>query len=157
MQWSKLKSRVKDFISPELKDRIDFHLTSYRKSHDGADKVWITVDGERVFSCRHYAYEFGERELLCFDKLNLEQARDVLNRNEIHKPEDFGEAMRGYFDLPIDEALQSSNPFIKAFAIIDRRTGKRTIGKMEIDDSEHTLVKAFYSLRQSNASANDSF
>ncbi len=64
MQWSKLKSRVKDFICPELKDRIDFHLTSYRGSHDGADKVWITVDGQRVFGCKHYPYERAEAETM---------------------------------------------------------------------------------------------
>jgi hypothetical protein len=147
MQWSKLKSRVRDCISPELKDRIDFHLTSYRKSHDEADKVWITIDGERIFSCKHYPYEFGERELCWFDGLNLEEAKTVLNQNELHKPKEFGEAMRIYLDLPIEEALQSSNPFIKAFALIDRRTGKRTIEKIKISDSEHTLVKAFYNLR----------
>ncbi|MGQ0762694.1 MAG: hypothetical protein ACT4OT_11880 [Acidobacteriota bacterium] len=43
--------------APELRDRIDFHLTSYRESHDGADKVWVTIDGQRVFDCKHYVSE----------------------------------------------------------------------------------------------------
>lgn len=148
MQWSKLKSRVKENISPDLKDRIDFHLTSYRKSHDGADKVWITIDGERVFCCQHYSYEFGQRELLWFENKNLEEAKNALNDKEIHKPKEFGDAMRIYLDLPIEEALQSLNPFIKAFALVDRRTGKRTFKKLVIADSEHTIVKAFYNLRK---------
>jgi hypothetical protein len=63
VQWSKLKLRIKSFIAPELRDRIDFHLTSYRKSHDGADKVWITIDGERVFTCKHYQREWAETAL----------------------------------------------------------------------------------------------
>jgi hypothetical protein len=148
MQWSKLKSRVKDFICPELKDRIDFHLTSYRKSHDGADKVWITVDGERVISCKHYPFEFGERELVWLEEKTLEEAKVSLNEKEIHRPEEFGDSMRNYLDMPIEEALRSSNPFIKAFALVDRRTGKRTIQNLAISDSEHTLVKAFYNLRK---------
>ena len=148
MQWSKLKARVKEFICPELKDRIDFHLTSYRKSHDGADKIWITLDGEKVFTCNHYAYEFGERELVGSEGKNLEGAKDFLNENEIHKPKEFGDSMRNYLDMPIEEALQSANPFIKAFALIDRRTGNRTIEKLQISDSEHTLVKVFYNLRK---------
>jgi hypothetical protein len=148
MQWSKLKSRVKDFICPELRNRIDFHLTSYRKSHDGADKIWITIDGEKVFSCKHYPYEFGERELVWFEGRNLEEAKDSLKEMEIHKPEEFGDSMRIYLDMPINEALQSANPFIKAFALIDHRTGKRTIEKLEISDAEHTLVRAFYNLRK---------
>ena len=61
-----------------------------------------------------------------------------------------GEAMRAYLDLPIDEALKSDNPFIKALAIVDRRVGKRTIEKLEIDNSEHSLVKAFYELRRAS-------
>ena len=57
MQWSKLKTRLKDRICPELRDRVDFHLTINRGSHEGADKVWITVDGDQIFSCKHYPYE----------------------------------------------------------------------------------------------------
>lgn len=148
MLWSQLKSRVKDFIRPELKGRIDFHLTSYRKSHDGADKVWITIDGQRIFSCKHYPFDFGQREIVYFDGLNPKQAQALLNKNEIHSPEEFGEAMRIYFDMAIEDALKSSNPFIRAFALVDRRTGRRTIEKIEISDSEHTLVKAFYALRK---------
>lgn len=152
MQWSKLKTRVKDFIHPELKDRIDFHLTSYRKSHDGADKIWITIDGEKVFSCKHYAYEFGEGELFWFQGKTYEEAEAILRENEIHRPADFGNAMRNYFDLPIAEALKSANPFIRAFAIVDSRTGKRALEKQDIGDSEHTLVKAFYDLRSAQTS-----
>jgi hypothetical protein len=148
MQWSKLKSRVRDFIYPELKDRIDFHLTSYRKSHDGEDKIWITIDGERIFSFKHYPFEFGERELVWFEGKNIEEARELLSEKEIHKPEEFGNSMRIYLDMPIEEALQSANPIIKSFAIVDRRIGKRSIEKLQISDSEHTLVKAFYNLRK---------
>jgi hypothetical protein len=147
MQWSKLKSRIRDFICPELKDRINFHLTSYRESHDGADKVWILVDGEKIFSFSHYPYEWAEAEFY-HKGLDTGQVREVLQTNEIHRPKDFGDAMREYLDLPISEALESSNPIIKAFALIDRRTGKRTVEKIDISDSEHTLVKTFYELRR---------
>ena len=147
MQWSKLKSGVKSFICPELKDRIDFHLTSYRESHDGADKVWITVDGERVFGCKHYPHERAEAEAY-YGGLRGEQVSDFLEAREIHGPGDFGDAMRAYLDLPIRDALKSSDPIIKAFALVDRRVGRRTIEKLEISDAEHTLVKVFYELRR---------
>ncbi len=73
--------------------------------------------------------------------------QEVLKRREIHEPQYMGEAMRAYLDIPINEALKSDNPFIKALAIVDRRVGRRTIEKLEIDDCEHSLVKAFYELR----------
>lgn len=147
MQWSKLKSRVKSFICPELKDRIDFHLTSYRESHDGADKVWITVDGRRVFSCKHYPREWVGAEAYC-GGLRGEQVEDYLKAREIHGPGDFGDAMRAYLDMPAGEALKSSDPLVKAFALVDRRVGKRTFEKLEIPGAEHTLVKTFYDLRR---------
>jgi hypothetical protein len=147
MQWSKLKSRVKSFICPELRDRIDLHLTSYRESHDGADKVWITVDGERVFSCKHYPHERAEAEAY-HGGLRGGQVTDFLRAREIHGPGDFGNAMRAYLDMPIGGALESSDPLVKAFALVDRRVGRRTLERLEIPDAEHTLVKAFYDLRR---------
>ncbi len=150
MQWSKLKTRAKDFICPELQDRIDFHLTSYRESHDGADKVWITIDGQRVFSCKHYPYELAEAEAY-YGGLRGEQVKESLREKEIHRPKDFGDAIRAYLDMPISQALESSDPLVKAFALVDRRTGKRTLEKLEISDAEHTLVKAFYALRLASA------
>jgi hypothetical protein len=150
MQWSKLKSRIKDRIAPEFRDRVDFHLTSYRKSHDGSDKVWIVIDGVRIFSCNHYRSERATAEAF-YSGLPSEQIKSHLNEREIHTPRDFGEAMRLYLDMPIADALSSSNPLVKAFTILDRRVGERTIAALEIPDSEHTLVKAFYKLRRPNA------
>ena len=146
MQWSKLKTKIKSFICPELRDRIDFFVTSYRESHDGADKVWITIDGEKVFECKHYPYEWAEAEAY-YSGLRKEQVKALLTDKEIHRPEDFGDAMRVYLELPIEEALKSSDPLVKAFAIIDRRVGKRMLVKLEISDSEHSLVQRFYELR----------
>ena len=128
MQWSILKSRIKDFICPELKGRIDFHLTSYRKSHDGADKIWITIDKQKIFSFSYYPYELAEAELY-HQKLNPGQVEKDLQERQIHRPRDFGEARREYLDLPINQALESSNPIIRAFALVDRRAGKRMPGK----------------------------
>ncbi|QQS42393.1 MAG: hypothetical protein IPM63_05475 [Acidobacteriota bacterium] len=151
MQWSKLKSRVKSFIAPELRHRIDFHLTSYRRSHDGADKVWITVDGERVFDCKHYPREWAEADLYQRG-LERDEISPALAAAEIHGPADFGNAMRIYLRIPVEEALRSSDPIVRAFAIIDRRVGKRTLEKLEVSDADHTLVKMFYDVRSISGS-----
>lgn len=150
MQWSKLKSRVKNLICPELRNRIDFHLTSYRKSHDGADKVWITVDGKRVFSCKHYPHEW--EEAAAYQKgLKGDEIKTTLAKIEIHSPGDFGDAMRSYLDMPVSDALKSRDPIVQAFAIVDRRLGKRTLAKLDLSDCRHTLVRAFYQLRIDSA------
>ncbi|HEX6186459.1 MAG TPA: hypothetical protein VFZ40_00150 [Pyrinomonadaceae bacterium] len=146
MQWSKLKSRIKSLIAPELRERVDFHLTSYRESHDGADKVWIEVDGARIFDCKYYLSERATAYAY-FDGLRGDEIKSTLADANIHSPQDFGSAMRAYLDMPVDEALKSSDPIVRAFAIVDRRVGKRTLAKLNLSSSDHSLIKAFYDLR----------
>jgi hypothetical protein len=146
VQWSKLKTRIRSRVCRELHERVDFHLTSYRRSHDGADKVWITVDGKRVFSCKHYSSEKAEASAY-HDGYKRDEIKPLLAKSEIHSPRGFGDSMREYLDMPIAEALASDDPLIKAFAIIDRRAGKRALAKMEMSLLEHSLVKMFYELR----------
>ncbi len=150
MQWSKLKSRVKSLICPKVRNRVDFHLTSYRESHDGADKVWITIDGRMVFSCKHYQREFAEAEAYVAG-ISPEQVTDFLTASEIHGPGGFGSSIRAYLDMPIADALKSSDPLIRAFSMLDRRVGKRTLESLHISEADHTLVRAFYNLRRKTA------
>jgi len=146
MQWSKLKSRVKSLITPELRGRIDFHLTSYRASHDGADKVWITIDGKRIFSCQHYEHQWASFTAYR-SGLRGHEVESVLREVQIHSPGDFGNAMRLYLTMPVRIALSSHDPLIQAFAIVDRRIGKRSLAKLDLSNCEHALVKAFFELR----------
>jgi hypothetical protein len=146
---------MKALIAPELRDRIDFHLTSYRESHDGADKVWITIDGQRVFSCKHYQREWAE-DALYQRGLQADKVHSVLRRTEIQGPGDFGDAARAYLDMSVAEALKSSDPIVRAFAIVDRRVGKRTLAKLDLSDCDHALVNALYGLRFSTLTSNKS-
>lgn len=152
MQWSKLKTRVKSFICPELQNVIDFHVTQYRKAHCWISESWITVNGERIFDCGSRTYfmawwiESWRRED-SNEPNNFKDLVAALAEQEIHEPKEMGSAMREYLDLPIEKALSSNDPFIKALAIVDRRVGKRRLKQIEIDDAEHSLVKSFYELR----------
>jgi hypothetical protein len=137
MQWSKLKSRIKAFICPELRKRIDFHVTSYRHSHDEAEKCWITIDGKRVLTLGWYAFHRQVQEA-------SEQSRE--NR-AIHPPQQLGNAMRTYLALPVKQAIQSEDPLIRALAIVDWRIGARTLQRIRLGVDDHPLVKAFFGLR----------
>ena len=97
MQWSKLKTRFRALICDELRDRLDFHLTSYRESHDGAGEIWITFDGEKIYTCGHYAFEIAESEGYHLG-LAGEDLRIWLAEKEIYSPKSFGAAMKEYLD-----------------------------------------------------------
>ena len=152
MQWSKLKTRVKSLICPELQNVIDFHVTQYRKAHSWISESWITVNGERIFDCGSRTYYMASwieswRREEASESCAWEDLKAALAEQEIHEPKEMGSAMRAYLYLPIEEALSSNDPFIKALAIVDRRVGKRRLKQLMVDEAEHSLVKAFYDLR----------
>ncbi len=146
MQWSKLRASVRALICPELRQGIDFHVTQYRVGTSSKSGL-VTIDGKRVLPlsyfrfCRHGDGWFASGE--------SETKWSPKQRDEIHPPQQLGDAMRAYLDMPIKAALRSSNPFIRSLAIIDRRVGKRTLEELKIGDREHSLVKKFYRLRMS--------
>jgi len=131
MPWSKLRSTLRAFICPELRSRIDFHVTSYCHSHDEAEKVWITIDGKRALTASWYRHQW----------------RTNKRKDEDHLPQELGDALRAYLDLSISAAQQSTNPFIRALSIVDRRTGRRIFEAMRISEEDHSLIKAFHALR----------
>jgi hypothetical protein len=55
-------------------------------------------------------------------------------------------ALFDFLNLSINDAVKSANPIIRAFAIIDRRFGKRRLAYFD-DSQEHPLVKMLYRFR----------
>jgi len=148
MRWSKLKARVKERICPELRQRVDFHATSYRHSHDEAEKVWVTIDGVRLATYSWYQKQFGPAERddrgrlvrrNSFMPVALPKGDPAWDKTaKMHLPQDFGDAMRVYLDLKIQEALKSPDPIVRAFALIDRRCGKRSLhGTSRVTGDSH--------------------
>lgn len=133
MQWSKLKARAKSLIVPSLRRRVDFHVTSYRQSHDEAEKAWVTVDGKRIFTASWYRHQYASA-------IRTEELKQ-------HRPQQFGDALRAYLDLPVGDALTSKDPFIRAMAMLDRRVGRERLERHKPKSSDHSLIRLFYDLR----------
>jgi hypothetical protein len=159
MQWSKLKTRAKSFIVPSLRKRIDFHVTSYRRSHDEAEKAWVTLDGEQVFTASWYRHQYAGAKRTTSGTLARDgQGRPIRDpampvraiepeELELHQPQQFGDALRLYLDIPVADALKSRDPFIRAMAMIDRRVGGDRLRKHKPRTGDHSLVRLFYDLR----------
>jgi hypothetical protein len=75
------------------------------------------------------------------------EATDILHKQGIFSRYEFQNAVESYLNLSIDAALTSDDPIIKAVAMLDRRLGQRRLAKMQLDGTEHALVKLFYDLR----------
>jgi hypothetical protein len=155
VQWSKLRAAVKSLICPELRRRVDFHVTrDHRRVSSRVRSGEITIDGEPVLSlsydrfCREGDGWFASvKGLIGAVPSSAETVWSPEQRDEIHPPQQLGDAMLAYLDMPVELALKSENPFVRSLAIIDRRVGRRTLEELQIGTDEHSLVQEFYRLR----------
>lgn len=162
MMWSKLRKELREFITPELRARIDIHCTCYHDAHDENGEVWITVDGKKVFGGGYYHWYLSPvpKELLSdfsikhgihqdFLKPKIE-SKEVENimKLGIHETSHITKVLGNYLNTPFEDSLNSNNPIYKAFALIDKRLGKRKFVSIDICDEKHQLVKLFYGLRK---------
>jgi hypothetical protein len=143
MQWSKLRASVRSLICPELRRRIDFHVTNYRVGSSSKSGL-VTVDGKKVLGLSYYRFCcYGDG----WGRSPNDEDWSPEQTDEVHPPQQLGRSMRVYLDMPVKSALKSKNPFIRSLAIVDRRVGRRTLGELTVGEDEHSLVKEFYRLR----------
>jgi hypothetical protein len=161
MRWSQLRKRIRDGIAPELRTRIDVHCTRYRAAHDDEGEAWITVDKVKV-SGGGYHHWFAEgAHCKTIDKhaavgthpgfyVASTDSKDVirLQASEIHMTEHITASLFNYLNTPFDKCLNSTNPVFRAFALVNRRLGKRRLEQFRIDRGEHSLVCLFFQLRR---------
>ena len=124
MRWSKLKKSLDDLRAPALDARVALHQARYRYTREEVGRIWVTVDGREVASfdsSRDRAGRYDDSAAL----LDLE----------------------AYLSLPIDEALRSPSPLVRAMAVVDRRVGKRRLRALDVGPREHPLVRELYLLR----------
>lgn len=175
IQWSKTKSTLESFLCDKLKGRIKIYATVYRKFHDAPKRVWITFDNKEIISASDVTYQVKHEEL--YQKIikneNLkgipfnEDWRVMLNspeRQELIKASDnaeevigsqnifnsyhFYESFMEYSTLSIEEALESENIMTKAYAMLDRRLGKRRLQKLKGSTQDmHPFILDFYKIR----------
>lgn len=154
--WSALNKQLTGFLCAPLQRRISYFLTRYHKVRNSYGRAAIRLDG---------------REMVCFSW--IEMYRQDADVNTIweetgvwadHDPElkkkwdenatycdmDFLSAATAFLNTPIEEALNSDNYILRIFAVLDRRTGKRTLRKIA-DAGDYQgfpgWVKQFYELR----------
>jgi hypothetical protein len=165
MKWSQQRKRIRDFICPELRKRIDFHVTSYRESLHDVGEAWITVDGEKVLGAGYYKWwkAFNEVRAQTEEQstvpglvasqegasitTNYPKAERTLLEQEVYETGFFLNSTSDYLNTSLDDALRSSNHFNRALAMVDRRLGKRRFDHIEVTADDPSIVILFYALR----------
>lgn len=135
MNWSGKRKKFRSMLCAELRDRIDVHVTSYRGAHDDVGEAWITLDGEKVLGAGYYR------------RLNAKLSGK--NEEDIYDEEQVIRAIEEYLNCSIEDALHAENELVRAFAMLDRRLGRRRLREIDIELEHAEVVRSFHAMRMS--------
>lgn len=169
--WSATKKKLEqELICDKLKGRVKYFITKYKNSHDESGRFAILIDDKEVIKGNEFLYY--QKYIDIENKLKEENSipkrkwnGKYLENEEIneiyekrieklmeHNGEislwQFNKAIEEYLNQSIEKSIKSDNPFIRMFAILDRRVGKRTLNKLKDNINKETKwLHQFYLLR----------
>jgi len=120
------------------------------------NRAWITWDGEEVNTFSTIQKMLAHNTLVAHMRedsepqkpsASFEQAEEMLEQRGVYSRDDFYSALEEYISLSIEAALYSPNTLIRAWAMFDRRLGKRRLSAMRVEQADHLLVQQWYRLR----------
>ena len=153
--WGELNKRLSELLCDSLKGRIAYFLTRYHKVHNSYGRASIRLDGRELvcFSWfEHYLQEDDyDRAWRAADpEAEWKKLKAEWNESGTLGDMDFLEAVTAFLDGPIEASLQSDNYIVRVLAVLDRRTGKRTLRRLYDEGSFKELpqwVRQFFELR----------
>ena len=77
----------------------------------------------------------------------MADAAEAARRAGVHGDADVLHELEAYLSLPVDVALASESPLLRALAVLDARVGKRRLRALAATPDEHPLVAALLHLR----------
>jgi hypothetical protein len=115
MQWSKLRLTFLERLAPELRSRLDIHMAKYPSGGRG----WLTFDGTEVIAVQAPGFTrkiFGHS--MCAELMNGQTA-------------ELGSAVFEALNMPIEDALRSSNDMVQGLSVVDARCGQRRLATID--------------------------
>lgn len=149
--WSGMRKYLEeDMLCESLRGRVRYHLTTY-PNMDKAGHFEVFVDGQsrKIFSMDYAASQL----YLASDKSaemweNFWKQRENAQTHQQFDDMQFAEALAEYRALNIQDAVNSENPIVRMFAVLDRRVGKRTLALLKERIAEQPeWLQFFYTLR----------
>ena len=158
--WSGMRKHLeKEMIADSLKGRVRYGCTTY-VGMDGCKIFEVCIDDKQVkrFSwetVNNYFIEKGYKSIEkpygaieYWDKFWSLLDKYPLSERTEYKDSEFADALTEYRNQDIKNSVESDNPIVRMFAIIDRRVGKRTLEKLKDTlDEQPEWLKQFYVLR----------
>ncbi|MBI5959822.1 MAG: hypothetical protein HY866_13865 [Chloroflexi bacterium] len=157
MKWSKLKKTAEELLAASLQGRVQYHYTRYGPGESEImTRAWITLDQEEILTAstaiwirEFFKLPLDMRQARLEDADNLISSKAHVNllQQNILSTYQFVHSLELYLGLPIDAAMASPNPIIRAFSMLDRRLGKRRLKQIKLTQTEHECSKKCYEIR----------
>ena len=134
MEWTKIRHKLEhEYLAVSLRGRLTYFVTAYHKTHDGDEgRAALRLDGAEILKSnyfdrmsaqwRHYYADPDDASGLSW----YDSALAALHDGEFYQ-RDFYRAFGEFDNQPIKASLHSENAIVRMFALLDRRTGKRTL------------------------------
>lgn len=161
--WSGMRRYLeKEMLADSLRGRVRYNCTTY-VGMDGCRIFEVFFDGELFkqfswetvnswFMRMGYAEKPEHMTLTEYwdDFWKLMDEHPMETRTEYTDGE-FARALERYRQSPVGESLRSEDPIVRMFALLDRRTGKRTLEKMSDSmEEEPEWIRKVYEFRVKN-------
>lgn len=158
--WSGMRKYLeKEMIADSLKGRIRYGATTY-VGMDGCRIFEVCIDGNQV---KRFSWETVQTYFIDSGYTRIKKPSGIgeywddfwylldkysLSDRTEYTDEEFCEALKSYRNQDISKSINSKNPLVRMFAIVDRRVGKRTLLKLkETIDEQPSWLREFYLLR----------
>lgn len=154
-RWSNMRSKLEnDYLTESLRGRIRYFATSYSKCPDHEGRAAILFDEKQVIA-GSYCEQWSKAHLLPKDNILKMRLRtefpfidDTALKYGQFDQRCFYSAFREFDNQSIDISLKSEDLIVRIFAVLDRRTGKRTLAKIgENISDEPEMFQLFYNIR----------
>ncbi len=158
--WSGMRKYLeKEMLADSLKGRVRYGCTTY-VGMDGCKIFEVCIDDKQVkrFSWETVNNYFIEKGYKTIEKPYgvteyWDEFWSLLNKYPLNErteyiDSEFADALAEYRNQDIKSSVESDNPIVRMFAVLDRRVGKRTLEELKDALAEQPeWLKRFYVFR----------
>ena len=156
MQWSKLKQTIESKFADNVKGRVEFFSTTYRKPNSNDGRGWITIDKKEIVNFatikswwNFNAFFHEATQTNCITHPAVEDSErtpgQLIEEGEFSRF-DLHNCCWEYLNLTVEEGLEHKSPLINSIAVLDKRLGKRRLVTLD-KDKLHPLTKSLLEFR----------
>ncbi|MCA9630694.1 MAG: hypothetical protein KC766_23650 [Myxococcales bacterium] len=152
MRWTKVRELVEERFAPSVAGRVRFHSTRYGQCSCG--RGWITIDGREIADLNTLLAwpRFGsvERPLNAHGHPVISDAARA--SGVVAEPGEFTrahlhEACWEFLHSSLNASVASTNPLVKALAVLDARVGAQRLERIQ-SECLHPLTRAVLEFRR---------